>query len=414
MNYLFFDLEYASSKGGVSKICEFGYVITNERFEVITRQNLIIDPNIGKSEWDWYVVKKILKRKISEYESNPNFTYFYSKIKELILSADYVIGHTLDSDAKALNDECERYGLESIDFDFYDVKEFYKEYSNSTKSTGLQDILKDLNIQGEEIAHDAETDAFNTMLELKNMLDKLNFTLEQLIELCPNAKDRTEDFKICSIEVDIQEKIEYFKATLSGDGTNDLGSSLINKKKYSQFLDNVKPQKSSGNKFKNKKLSISLNYEDDHYRQSLNLIQLITNEGGSVIGKASDADIFISYEVKDDSGNYKPDSKRTYVEEANRNGKKIQIISFKEFLDILGITEEQLDQMPMVSFEFLYDENTYIRDKKDRYIIDRIIGKKRQTRQITASGDIVVDGSIEKLSSSIGELFGDVLAKFQK
>ena len=35
LKYLFFDLEYANSKGGINKICEFGYVITNENFDVI-------------------------------------------------------------------------------------------------------------------------------------------------------------------------------------------------------------------------------------------------------------------------------------------------------------------------------------------------------------------------------------------
>ena len=109
MKYLFFDLEYATSKGGVCKICEFGYVVTNEHFEILKKGNFIIDPYINRCDWDWRVVKKILTRKVSVYEKQPRFDEYYSDIKDLINSADYVLGHSLDGDAKALNDDCQRY-----------------------------------------------------------------------------------------------------------------------------------------------------------------------------------------------------------------------------------------------------------------------------------------------------------------
>ena len=47
MEYLFFDLEFANQDNGKSKICEFGYVITDEYFEVLERYNFIINPNIN-------------------------------------------------------------------------------------------------------------------------------------------------------------------------------------------------------------------------------------------------------------------------------------------------------------------------------------------------------------------------------
>lgn len=77
MKYLFFDLEYATSKGRNIKICEFGYVVTNERFEIIKKGNFIIDPYINRCDWDWRVVKKILTRKVKEYESMPRFDEYY-------------------------------------------------------------------------------------------------------------------------------------------------------------------------------------------------------------------------------------------------------------------------------------------------------------------------------------------------
>lgn len=45
MKYLFYDLEYASSKGGISKICEFGYVLTDtpkgNKTRGVVKQNAI-------------------------------------------------------------------------------------------------------------------------------------------------------------------------------------------------------------------------------------------------------------------------------------------------------------------------------------------------------------------------------------
>ena len=200
MKDLFFDLEYATSKGGNIMICEFGYVLTNEKFEILNKGNFIIDPYINKSDWDWRVVIKILTRKVKEYESMPRFEEYYFDIKDLINSADYVIGHSLDGDAKALNDDCQRYKLNSIDFDFYDIKKFYMEYKNTKDQISVNNIMKSFNIQGDERAHDAEADAYNTMLDLKAMLDSLELSLEDLVTLCPNAKDRNEKFIVSSLE----------------------------------------------------------------------------------------------------------------------------------------------------------------------------------------------------------------------
>ena len=182
------------------KICEFGYVLTNESFEVLKRGNFIIDPNIYKCDWDWRVVRTILTRKVREYENSPRFDEFYDDIYELITDSDYVFGHSIDGDAKALNQECQRYNLASIDFDFYDIKQFYREYDNVKRDVSVVEILDKLGIKGEDTTHDAETDSFNTMLELKAMLDALGLSLEDLISLCPKARNSNKNYLVESIE----------------------------------------------------------------------------------------------------------------------------------------------------------------------------------------------------------------------
>lgn len=403
MRYLFFDLEYASSYRNIHKICEFGYVITDENFEVLARNNIIINPNIHKKQWDKRVVREILTRTIPKYEDSPIFPDFYYDIKKLIKRADYIFGHTINCDAKALNDECQRYHLESIDYDFIDTKIIYKEYSNKKKGLSVGSILEQLDIQGEGTIHDAETDAYNTMLGLKSVVEKLEMTIGEIIELCPKAKDRNENFTIKSVEENrIKQEKRYFEY-LNGTASNDMKS--WNKKRYIQFLDNVKPSGKGSEKFKDKKVSISINYEQHHFRQMLNLVQLIVNEGGQVILKASLADIFVKYEVPQEDGTLRRDSKLDFVNEANNNGAKIEIIDFSDLLKKLEITEVELDNLPPLPFNFLLTENVVIKSKKDK----NIVAKKKE--KMNRKNDIVYSsGPSHKVT--LGDLFGDILKKF--
>ena len=405
MRYLFFDLEYATSKGGNIKICEFGYVVTDEKFAVLERDNLIINPNIYKYEWDWRVVRTILRRDISEYESNPSFPYYYPKIEKLIAGADYIIGHSLNGDAKALNDDCQRYEKPSLNYDFYDIKSIFKEYSNTKKDTSVENMLVALGIDGEQNTHDAETDAYNTMLELKKMLDSLEFSFEEIIQICTNAKDRTENYIVDSIEKARIRREQEFNDSLNGDGSNDIKKHGDNRKRYLQFLDNVKPIAKGKNKFKDKKVSISINYEEHHFRQMLNLIQLIVNEGGQIILKASLSDIFVKYDVRMEDGTLRTDSKLNYVNDANDNGANIEIIDFDELLDRLSITEEELDAMPMISFNFLFEEGAIIKNKKDKSFIER---KKNKSRK----DNIVYSDKASE--TTLGDLFGNLFVKLSK
>ena len=396
MKYLFFDLEFATSRSGISKICEFGYVLTNESFDVIKRDNLIIDPYIAIRDWDYRVVKKILTRSIKEYESNPRFDEYYDQIYDLINTSDYVFGHTISSDVKALNQDIKRYNLLPIDFNFYDVKEIYRNYSNIKKDRSVTNILTDFHINGEDNTHDAETDAYNTMLILKNMLNSLEMNLNDLLEFVPNALDRTNNFVIKSIDESNKRKIERFNLESSNESNNNTRFGR-NYRRYLQFLDNVKPTSKLGSVFKNKKISISINYEENHFKQMLNLIQLIVNNGGTVILKASLSDIFVKYDINQEDGTLRYDSKLKYVLEANDNGSNIEIIDFNELLNRLNITEKELDDMPMPSFDFLLDKDSIIKDPKVKKLKDSI--------QINNN---------EESTCTLGKLFPDVFEKLLK
>ena len=197
MKLLFFDLEFATSKGGKFKICEFGYVLTSEKFEILKKENIIINPNIPKSEWDFWALKHILTRTINDYNSQPKFDHYYNKLVDLISSADSIFGHTLVSDVKALNDELCRYDLPSINYSYYDTNLIYQLYTNSNESISLKNLLNALEIIGDKNEHNAESDAYNTMLCVKK-LSHLYGSINQMLESCSISKDKTENYEIAS------------------------------------------------------------------------------------------------------------------------------------------------------------------------------------------------------------------------
>lgn len=168
-----------------------------------------------------------------------------------------------------------------------------------------------------------------------------------------------------------------------------------------QFLDNVQPQDGYEKKLLNKKFSISINYEEHHYKQMLNIVQLLCNYGAIYVMKASRANIFVSYDVLLEDGTPKLCSKTKYVNQANAEGASIEIITFDNFMRLLGITEIELDKMPMVSFECLYRDDAVIKNKETL----KILGKHKKEQEIKQ----------EKISgTALGDMFPDYFFELSK
>lgn len=98
---------------------------------------------------------------------------------------------------------------------------------------------------------------------------------------------------------------------------------------------------------------------------------MIVNEGGSVILKASLSDIFVRYETFDEKGELIKCLRHNYVNEAIEKGEQIEIMDFSDLLIKLGIKEEQLDSMPMVSFDFLLEEDAIIKNPIEKQKIKK-------------------------------------------
>ncbi len=404
MNYLFFDCEFATSKRGNVKMCEFGYVLTNEYFEILKKDNFIMNPNIKKREWDYRVVNKILTREVYEYEQNPSFYNYYNEIVELINNSDYIFGHTLDSDANALNCECKRYGLPSINFEFYDIKEFYKIYSDDTTSTSLENMVKELDISSDKENHDGESDAFNTMLILKEILNKLNIKIDTLIKKCENAQDYNNNYKVKSHEERMINKFDNYIKALE-ENKNKEHKQKIETKALTIFLEMVKPITNEEKTLNNITFSMSKNFEYTHFKETINIIQLLYNKGAKYLIKASSSNYFVKYDMFNHDNKLIRCNRLLSVIKAKQNHADINIISFEEFLNMLDITEEELNNMPYPEYNLL-EINTDKKIFKNEYI--------SAESQIIIENKYISKEQTTKFKNQLGDLFSDVFEKILK
>lgn len=181
MKFLAFDLEAANGYM-LSSVCSVGVVIADEQFNVLSSENIWINPrsdynlngtraNVGI---DLHLDKKLLK-------SSPDFRRVYPRLKALLTDKQYVVvGHAVDSDVRMLNKACERYHLPSIDFEFICSQLLYKLYKGESDVKGLGKIAEEIGLTFTQ--HNSEEDAYASMMTLKYLVDSSGMSVEELLD----------------------------------------------------------------------------------------------------------------------------------------------------------------------------------------------------------------------------------------
>ena len=189
MNYLFFDVECANSFDGVGKICEFGYVLTDENLNVIKQGIHLINPD---AEFDWYVKYKIISYAIKEYEKAPKYPQIYRMhIQELVELPDTLyVGHGVRDDIKYLNDEANRYNLPRFERQCIDSSQIHRRFYDLPQTKGLKAIVKELEIGDHKKLHNSEYDAKMTLEYVKRMCEESGLSFEQLIKKHTKGKKK--------------------------------------------------------------------------------------------------------------------------------------------------------------------------------------------------------------------------------
>lgn len=335
MNYLFIDIECANCKDG-GKLCEFGYVLTDQNLNELEYKNILINPD---ADFDPYVINKMLNFTIKEYKSSPKLNEVYDMIYPLLTAKDTIIvGHTVGGDAVHIGDDCVRYNLPTPDFLYVDVVELFKDFDGSKNATSLVKMCNALEIETDENVHTAAVDARLTMLVAKGLCDKKGVSFSQLIKDVPQCRGSIKNY---AKTVEQKENYKQFLLECENNGvklTNGMQNSNIRLFRKYVSVDGV----AYTDKIKDKAVCLSSNFELTDYNGTLNLIQLIKNAEGISVSQPSKCDVFVKFKLQTQDKKEVYCKKLDAVLAAKERGKKVEIIELEDFITLLGVSAAAL------------------------------------------------------------------------
>ena len=362
MKYLFFDIECAD--GGKATICSFGYVIADENFKILRREDIVINPQ-GR----FYLTGRAGRPDVhlaypeATFKRAPAFDKFYNKIKALVENEEYyVVGHSIGDDVTYLNKACARYKLEPFSFEYFDTQRMYRELTGDKKSISLEKALAAFEIDERFRYHQSVEDARATMFLLKALLAKANASFEDYRTSTDRCTGKTANGKSeWDYTPPMTEGRRLRERGLRGEkGDNVMLRGRRNHTLFLRYLDFGEAIGEKNNKLAGKKISISMNYETEHFKEMVILAGIIKAAGGKYVLKASTVDIFATFDAIDEDGNPRRCSRGEYVKAEIDNGRDIQIITLDELLRILGTSLEELENAEPIDVEYLAD-NRYKR-----------------------------------------------------
>lgn len=300
MNYLYFDIECCDGY----HMCSFGYVITNENFHVLDKKDIVINPQhefkLGRDKFNPRISLAYLE---STFQKQKSFKYFYNEIKDLLTRPNQILlGHSITADIQYLKIACERYNLPILNLEVYDTQNFYYQWNKKYKTRSLDNIVKDLEVDISNLQeHKSCDDAEISMLVTKVICEKLNVSINELLELCDKSKR---------------------------DGTKSGYSEKSLKRKFSKQLKDI--AENYPDRFSWKSICISDTIKETDYKLRIALIKEIFKKGYNYTCKASECDYFVhnnDYGERDLSCDY-------HIEEHHKDIKKITIEDLSKMLDI--------------------------------------------------------------------------------
>ena len=181
--YVFFDCECANTFEGIGKICSLGYVICDDELNIIESEDVVINP---ECEFDWYLFSGKggcqLAYSKDYFRIKPNFESYYKDIKKLFTTGNrFIGGFAVANDVGFVNNACERYNVDYIQFRAFDVEKYLeKTYGKKQK---LVEWAEEFGVNVEKYqSHKSVDDAIMTMLCLKAECMKTGKTVEEIFK----------------------------------------------------------------------------------------------------------------------------------------------------------------------------------------------------------------------------------------
>jgi len=311
---VFFDLECANCNMHIAKICEFGYVLTDDKLNIIKAENLIIDP---RSSFNVYGFKKggiTLAYDAKTYRKSPPLKAYYDEIKELLTDpGNRVFGYSTEYDADYIRTDFMRSKLPPINFKFIDVMKLFREYLGRKDKLALDVVYSECDGAEPLLHHEARNDSLMTVEALRLFMQKSGKTFSQVVDKCPLAYG------------------ELFDGRVVKDGTvfaytkgNRMTATNLNYLK--RFLE-TRTVESPVKGVEGKTFCFEKEYNKTHFAEVFFAADVITRAGGRLTNILAKAD----YIVLPDKNKRVPKSKRQ------------RILSIEDFASVVGISPRALD-----------------------------------------------------------------------
>lgn len=327
MNYLIFDIECCNGR----HICEFGYVLFNENFELLKREYLTINP-----EHPFTLGRRNSEREISLafpdelYERSPIFPVYYEKIKELIEKKDQtIIGFSMANDNGFLITACENYKLNPIRFKFIDLQKLYKAYVGAKNDYSIEKIVAELSIDGITL-HKSDDDSFATMRILQEICKKENLNITDTLALLKRKANNYQE------EQAKERSLTYYEQLLNG-------SRNAQKRFMKNFLRNLKTKKTKGY-FSGKIVCMGENFQRKEFNKYLCIIENLYDNGATYTGKMTECNVFITLPAFDEF-----DYRYEVAQKRRKREEKIEIITLEKALEVMNLTEKELENKDYIS-----------------------------------------------------------------
>lgn len=311
MEYLFFDIECANCFDGTGKICEFGYVLTDELFNVIRKDNIVINPNAPFDKKGFAISKIKLSHPYSTYYRAEKFDKRYHEIKELLTARDRLaVGHGVKSDVKFIFDDCRRYGLKQFNYEFADTERLVSVLTGREKRLRLVDVYNDFYPEREHLQrHEGLDDALMTMEIARYIAEKEGKPFHSVVA----------DVPVASGEVFMDRIVDgatVFRYT-EGDKMSARNRDIF----HERIAENQKKNKRGAT------FTLPLEYEKTHFPQMLRIVDALDKRG-------------YRYSTSSHGGRYVSFDKN---EARLKSFKRTAVMGWEEFLQVVGLSEAELE-----------------------------------------------------------------------
>ena len=287
MNYVFFDIECACVYKNIAKICVFGYCVADENFNIIKKEDILINPNGKFHLTDRGGDGIVLPYDYEDFKKYPDFKKFYPRIRELLEGEDKtVFGHAAINDVKYLNLETKRYRLPSFRFRFADTQVLYMAMTETfDRQAGLESLTQIFEI--DYTPHCAADDAYATMRIAQEMCEKENCTLPELLEKYGIRFGRIENYQFSNCSS--RRRSDYLKE--KSRLKRERGEKRA---KFNDFVYGyrVRPQ---SDEFRGRRFSFSRSIEEE-LPLAKRLVKEIVRRGGKYSLKLSGCNTFVEEE----------------------------------------------------------------------------------------------------------------------